>query len=79
MKTFIIGLFSLALLASGTASANHDLPAPARGQPIANCGHDGIFAIVLTADGRLVPNCANSLYRVFQKATNDSSRALHNR
>ncbi len=56
MKAFIIGLFSLALLASGAASA-HDLPAPAAGPPVAAaaCGSNGKFVIVVTANETLVP------------------------
>ncbi len=62
MKAFIIGLFSLALLSSGAASA-HDLPAPAAGPPVASapnaaavCTRDnGIFVIVVTANETLVP------------------------
>jgi hypothetical protein len=56
MKAFIIGLFSLALLASGTASA-HDMPAPREGPPVppAACGKNGKFVIVVTANEILVP------------------------
>ncbi len=56
MKAFIIGLFSLALLASGTASA-HDMPAPREGKPVppAACGSNGKFVIVVTANEILVP------------------------
>lgn len=57
MKAFIIGLFSLALLASGAALA-HDLPDTAVHPSVSasgsTCGANGVFVIVVLQDGILL-------------------------
>ena len=53
MKTFIIGLFSLALLASG-AAWGHPLPSAVRGAASGGTCGGGVFAIVVMKNGTLV-------------------------
>ena len=53
MKTFIIGLFSLALLASG-AAWGHPLPSAVGGAASGGTCGGGVFAIVVMKNGTLV-------------------------